>query len=168
MIMSDDNSRVTRRNVLEKGAVAGGALTLGGLATGTAAAGKPDIDRSVEVTVFNPCTQENATDTDAREILDINSRTDNSGGQHINFKFSGKGRFVGEDTGLIYEASINGSRNLYVSADDTPTTETSVFRFKVISRGSAPNFLVKSNVKLTVNANGVTTVDTEYISEECL
>jgi hypothetical protein len=158
-------SETSRRTVLKTV----GAGIAGGVAfAGSAAADKPDIDRSVEVTVFNPCTGENATDTDARENTDTDIRTDNSGGQHINFKFSGKARLVGEDSGIVYEGSINGSENVYVSAGETPTTETVVFRFKVISRGSADNFLVKLNAHLTVNANGVTTVDTEYSSEECL
>lgn len=45
--------------------------------------------------------------------------------------------------------------------------KTLVFRFKVISRGSADNFLAKLTAHLTVNGNGVTAVDTEYSSEKC-
>lgn len=92
--MSNDNSKQTRRKVLQQGAVAGGVFALGaGAFAGGAAADKPDIDRSVEVTISNPCTGEDATDTDPREVIDIDSRRDNSGGLHINLKFSGKGRF---------------------------------------------------------------------------
>lgn len=167
--MSDDNTPQTRRTVLQKGAVAGGLFTLGGVAAaGTATADKPDISRSVEVTFTNPCTGEDATDTDAREVIDSDVRTDSSGGMHVNLKFTGKGRFVGEDTGLIYEGSIHGSQNAYVAADALPQTVTTVLRFKVISRGSASNFLAKLTAKTTISAAGVESVNTEWSSEECL
>lgn len=168
--MSNDDSKQTRRNVLQQSAIAGSVLTLGSVAfTGNAAADKPTIrDVPDDLEIFNPCTDEFAAATEGQEVFDADTRVDSSGGLHVNFKFSGNATFEGNDSGLIYEASINGSQNLYVSADGVPTTETTVFRFKVISRGSASNFLAKLTAHLTVNANGVETVNTEWESEECL
>jgi hypothetical protein len=167
--MANDNSNQTRRTILQKGALAAGGLSFGvATLTGNVAADRPTIiDLEGEV-VENPCTGESMTAIRGSGVFYDNSRVDDSGGCHINLKLLLNATFEGDETGLLYEGSLEGTLNSYISADALPTTETFVLREKFVSHGSASDFLLKILIHTTVNANGIETVDVEMESAECL
>lgn len=167
--MSSDNSTQTRRAILQKSVLAAGSISLGATAlTGSATADQPEIADLEGLVIENPCTEETLTATRGKGRLDVDEREDQSGGFHGKFKLLLNATFEGEKTGRMYQGSLEASRMIYVSADEVPTTQTSVFREKIISRGPVDNFVAKALVHLTVSADGVEAVNMEMESEECL
>lgn len=160
----------TRRTFLQRSAVAAGGLTLGtAVFSGSAAADRWDIvfDLTGEE-VDNPCTGETATVTSGTLRGDIDTRTDQSGGLHINATFQANAQLEGNDTGLLYNVSFKASQNLYVAADAMPTTETLELSFIATSQGSADNWRMKGLIKMTVDATGAEVVDMSMSGDKCI
>lgn len=165
--MSDNNSKQTRRNVLQKGAVAGAALTLGGLATGSAAADKPKTVDFTGTTLENPCTEETMTVIRGEAVFDLDIREDQGGGLHGVRIISIHGTLEGQDTGQLYQGSFENHATQNGSPDGQETL-TRVVQERFISRGSEDNFLAKTLLHFTFNADRVETVNIEMESVECL
>lgn len=172
MTNKSDNRQTdpTRRTFLQRSAVAAGGLTLGtAVFSGSAAADQWDevIDLTGLV-VSNPCTGEDVTATSGTAWFDVDIREDDSGGFHLNFKLVAEAQFVGNDTGLRYQASFTDSGNLYVDADSKPFTFTISTKARITSQGPADDWDQQMLVHVTVNADGTLTVSIDTASAKCL
>ncbi len=116
-------------------------------------------------TIADPCTGENV-DISGTDHLVVNETFDGNGGAHIstheNIHVTGTGNTTG--------ASYVGSQSLNSEENDNSggtITMTLALPFELISKGSAPNFLVHALLHITINPNGVVTSSIDTFSEEC-
>lgn len=100
--------------------------------------------------------------------LDVTIQTtvDGKGNLHVMFHLTPHLQGVGLTTGLDYNP--NGPSNFIVFADANGTRiSKGVNIINLISPGSAGNLVLKEQINVTVNANGVTTVSYDEIKGGC-
>ena len=121
-----------------------------------------DIPFSVNIT--NPCNNESVA-LSGTEHLVILETFDNNGGVHFdfhaNFNITGTG-----DLGNNYVSNqeLHESGNTKVGA---AAAATFPIAFELISKGSAPNFLMLMLMHMTFNANGSVTASFDHFMTEC-
>ena len=90
---------------------------------------------------------------------------DGKGGFHIKQHFQPQGlQGVGLSTGDKYQAT--GVTQIHFNGQ-VGQTITFINNFRMIGQGPGNNFLVHENYHLTVNANGVVSVEHDNMSVEC-
>jgi hypothetical protein len=77
------------------------------------------------------------------------------------------GSLVGETTGDAYRPTGVTQDTFNGSLQNGVYTQTFVNNFRIIGQGPGNNFLVHESFHLTINANGVTTVTHDNVSEDC-
>jgi len=96
--------------------------------------------------------------------------TDDAGGQHFHLQSTLQGVGIGDVTGDTYQfhedipvflfdrlnAGAGGSFNASIDAS-----------VAVIGMGSAPNFTMGIRLQVTIDANGVTTMDKTFVNTSC-
>lgn len=93
---------------------------------------------------------------------------DGRGGIHGTDHFQPQGvSGVGLTTGATYRATWLLSGTFNFDLDDAPEELTAFNDLRLIGQGRADNYLVHSVLHLTINANGVVTVDSFKFSAEC-
>lgn len=112
----------------------------------------------------NPCNNENVTLSGTVHLV-IDETFDNNGGVHFdfhaNYNITGTG-----DLGNNYVSNqeLHESGNAKVGAADAATFPIA---FELISKGSAPNFLMRMLMHMTFNANGDVTASFDHITADC-
>jgi len=127
------------------------------------------IDQHIDFTgpfgFFNPCNGEfvvaDGTIGDDLHVVINNNRVNLS--EHESGHLSGTG-----DQGNGYEVNVNAQLTENgISLQNGAVTLTEVVSEEFISKGGAPNFVVKITEKITINANGTITVDRTNFTTEC-
>jgi hypothetical protein len=77
------------------------------------------------------------------------------------------GSLVGETTGDAYRPTGVTQDTFNGSLQNGLFTQTFINNFRIIGQGPGNNFLVHESFHLTINANGVTTVTHDNVSEDC-
>jgi len=77
------------------------------------------------------------------------------------------GSLVGETTGDAYRPTGVTQETFNGSLQNGLYTQTFINNFRIIGPGPGNNFLVHESSHLTINANGVTTVTHDNVSEDC-
>lgn len=162
----------TRRSVLKKSSVVLGAISLGGLAMSghAGAAESTTTHQTIDLTGlsrYNPCTEEVVTVTQGRSKFVTHTTEEDDGGLHTHMKVSiQNGRGVGEETGNTYQLQEAFSWSTNVKPP-FPATETLVITQYAISHGKADDLRIRTRIRMTINANGVTVEDVEFTEIEC-
>jgi hypothetical protein len=113
--------------------------------------------------VVNSCTGEAVGLTG--ELHSVTRVTMDQGGVHVLLHFNAQNVHGVSMEGRVYRATRNIA--LVVNGDGVPYSTTAVQSFNLVSKGSAPNFLVHVTSHITVNAGGETTVEVVNVSPEC-
>ncbi len=94
------------------------------------------------------------------------STEDGAGGFHMTFHRNWTGKATGEDTGDVY--NINFGRNWSENVKPPyPYTFSQVWKNYITRQGGKGKYELLYKVKMTINANGEVTVDTDELSIEC-
>jgi hypothetical protein len=112
--------------------------------------------------VFNPCNGETVS-FQGTDHETIHETIDKAGGFHLSIHDNIHVTAVG-DQGNTYVG--NQVDNFTVNAK-VGEEETSTFSFSEISRGSAPNFVVKALFHITVHADGTVSAFVDNFTAEC-
>ena len=114
--------------------------------------------------VFNPCNGEFVI-LDGTIGLDFHTVIN---GNRVNQSLHESGHLTGTgDQGNDYVVNLNVNVHSNFSLVNGSWTYNAVQSFNVISKGGAPNFVLKTSFKITVNANGDVTVVRGDFSAEC-
>ena len=141
------------------------AITLTTIGAATAnAASVTNTFQAVNFIIFDDCTGENILFTG--KVHDTENITMNPNGSFhltITENFAGV-QGVGQTTGMIYRfpGAVSITENLTAAQEETETLTQNL-----ISLGSASNEQARVLLHITVNANGVVTVDNEVESITC-
>jgi hypothetical protein len=99
------------------------------------------------------------------ELHSVTRVTTDQGGVHVLMHFNAQNVQGVSPDGQVYRATRN--LGLVVNGDGIPYSTTAVQSFNLVSKASAPNFLVHVTSHITVNAGGETTVEVVNVSGEC-
>jgi hypothetical protein len=126
---------------------------------------KPQIDRvPIDETVVNPCNGEPIDLTGTFQIVS-HVHEDAGGGFHAIAEGNAQGiRGVGA-SGAQYRAT--GGFWVEFNSNRRSEVFNAVEVFNIIGQGSAPNFLLKTTFKYTINANGELTAEVVRTREVC-
>jgi len=155
------------------------ALTLAAAATLILAAAAPaaadtqSFRSQSNFSIFVPCANGGSGEVVegiAKEHAVIGMTTDDAGGAHFHLQVTLQGVGIGDVTGDTYQfhedipvfffdrANFNSGGSFNASLDANVA---------VIGMGSAPNFSMDARFQVTVDANGVTTMDKTFVSASC-
>ena len=101
--------------------------------------------------------------------LTFQTTIDASGGIHERFTLVPDSvRGVGSVTGTIYQL-VGGHRSSFnMDADSAPLFFMNTEMFNLVSQGGTANLLGKINYHVTINANGVESVEVDQLSLQCV
>jgi len=117
-------------------------------------------------TFVNPCNGENVLFTGDLHML-FAVTLDQNGGFHFNLHDNGQGiSGTGAGTGLKYQIPMADHTGLF-EGGPLPAVVTITETFEMISQGSTQNFYLKSLFHITINANGILTVDNFSVDTAC-
>ena len=120
-------------------------------------------------TAFVPCAGENgeSVELDIREQIVTHESADSQGRTHVHFIVNDKGTTgTGLTTGVRYR-QVGATRENDLIVDDAPVVVSFANILNLVGQGQAPSLLVHETFHLTINANGVTTVEREIQRVEC-
>ncbi|HEY9477250.1 MAG TPA: hypothetical protein VIQ26_02350 [Microbacteriaceae bacterium] len=120
-------------------------------------------------TTFVPCAGDNGelVELDVREQIVTHESTDSQGRTHVQFIVNDKGTTgTGLLTGTQYR-QIGATRENDLVVEDAPVVVSFANILNLVGQGQAPNLLIHETFHLTINANGVTTVEREIERIEC-
>jgi len=137
-----------------------------GLPTPTRAAIETNAKVPITVAVLIPCVPEVVVLTGEIHAL-VTEEEDSNGGSHVKTHFQPQGiSGVGMVTGAKYQGT--GVTQEHINEHSgLPFEDTFVNNFRIIGQGPGNNFLVHTNIHVTVNANGVVTAMVTNASTEC-
>ena len=116
--------------------------------------------------VFEPLAAPDET-FDVREQLVTHESTDSQGRTHVHFIINDKGTTgTGLTTGTRYH-QVGATRENDQIVEDAPVVVSFANILNLVGQGQAPSLLVHETFHLTINANGVTTVERETQRVEC-
>ena len=165
--MTTNKPGLTRRTILQKGALVAGGLTLGSIAfSGSAAADPPRRIDITGQTISNSCTGEDIKVTWGTIQIRTQTHSDGGSGLHLNVHVNSQGVQAVGDSGRKYQLSGAGSANLNVKPP-FPATEIVVANAIVASQGSAENWRLQLRIHLTVNTNGEITAVWFETTDKC-
>ena len=120
-------------------------------------------------TAFVPCAGDNgeSVELDVREQIVAHESTDSQGRTHVHFIINDKGTTgTGLTSGTRYH-QVGATRENDLLVEDAPVVVSFANVLNLVGQGQAPNLLVHETLHLTINANGVTTVEREIQRVEC-
>ena len=117
-------------------------------------------------TLFNPCNGDTVTFSGNLHVVNTMT-TDASGGTHLKTHINYQDvTGTGYPSGLTY--NVRTVSNEVVNDNDGPQSEATVIStVKLIARGPALDFYLRTVLHVTVNANGETTSNVQETSIEC-
>jgi hypothetical protein len=145
-----------------------GALSIVGLLVTRPAHGAVVTNIVVPIagTLVNPCNGEPVLFTGNLHTL-FAVTLDPNGGFHLNLHENGQGiSGTGVVTGLKYQIPVASHTGFFEGAP-LPVVETITETFEMISQGNTQNFYLKFLFHITINANGVVTVDKVDFDTAC-
>ncbi len=119
----------------------------------------------ISATVQNPCNGETVTFSGTAHEL-LNETFDNSGGSHLSANINIHLAGTGSPSGDAYVGNAEESLNENFNSGGT-ITATHPISEEIISQGSAPNFLLKGLMHITVNPDGTVTSFVDTFTTEC-
>ena len=138
------------------------ALALNGAATANARAF--NTFTNVNTTLYDDCTGEDVVFT-GREHFQENVTTNPDGSFHLHITANfADVTGIGQTTGMKYHFPVELNETQNLNAGQEQTLEEVL---NLISEGSASNQKIKFRIHLTVNANGVVTVNNEFYEVTC-
>jgi hypothetical protein len=149
-----------------------GSLVLGAMASATLFGAQGNHTKDVIVEDFDivvpaaeGCSGEDVHIFGTLDIT-IQTTTDSRGGLHVVFHLTPHLTGVGLSTGLEYNAV--GPTQFVTFVDGTgPRVTAAVNVIRLISPGSSDNLVITEVIHVTVNAEGVTTVDFDNVKVAC-
>jgi hypothetical protein len=120
-------------------------------------------------TAFVPCAGDDgeSVELDIREQIVTHESTDSQGRTHVHFIVNDKGTTgTGLTTGARYH-QVGATRENDLIVEDAPVVVSFANVLNLVGQGQAPNLLIHETFHLTINANGVTTVEREIQRVEC-
>lgn len=120
-------------------------------------------------TTFVPCVGEagEEVELDVREQVVTRESVDAQGRTHVLFIVNDKGTTgTGLTTGARYR-TVGATRENDLIVEDAPVVVSFANILNLVGQGQAPSLLVHETFHLTINTNGVTTVERETQRIEC-
>ncbi|MDR7079536.1 hypothetical protein J2Y03_004594 [Neobacillus niacini] len=115
------------------------------------------------ILAINECNGESITIDGTINIL-FKQNTTPSGNFHVTVHSNIHGQGTG-DQGNLYV--VNETSNDHFTTNNQQFENTFNLSIRVISKGTAPNFLLHAQIHLTVNANGDVTATISVFDTEC-
>ncbi|WP_373495173.1 hypothetical protein [Aquiflexum sp.] len=103
-------------------------------------------------------------DVDGEYHVVLNNVTSKSGNTMFKLHVNAKGSGVGQISGAKYQYNDVSNTTETISKGSSTNFTLSGF---LIGQGKAPNYKVKANIHITVNANGEVTAEFLDFSQEC-
>ena len=126
--------------------------------------------QTIPFAVFIPCANDGAGEVVSGTIQLHTLITSTVNGNKVSGKTHFQpqgGSLVGETTGDAYRPTGVTQDTFNGSLQNGLYTETFINNFRIIGPGPGNNFLFHESFHVTINANGVTTVTHDNVSEDC-
>ncbi len=128
-----------------------------------------DVDQTQKIpsalATINPCNGDAVELTGTLTVI-VHATTSTSGNQHAFYSLTGTYSGLGLPSGAKYTGQTQNKES-FSSNDPYPIVDDMIAVFTVRSAGSTANFIVRVHYHVTINANGVPTVDSQEVSNSC-
>ncbi|MBV9928769.1 MAG: hypothetical protein JOZ96_27385 [Acidobacteria bacterium] len=116
--------------------------------------------------LFNPCNSDQVTFSGTLHVVNTMT-TDASGGTHLKTHLNYQDvTGTGVPSGITY--NVRTVTNEVINDNDGPQSEMTVIStVKMVARGPALDYYMRTVIHITVNANGETTSTVQEVSIEC-